>query len=278
MTIVVPNAAEEAFLDLMLSETLSLKLFTNDVEAGLTEAQIEALTAASFTEATFTGYSAKSLTGGSWVSTQGDDYSYARYAQQTFTRTSTGTAQQVRGYYVIKSSTGAIRWYEYFPGPLTVTNNGDAISMTPEFTLDDNKEAIVTALGIVDQFEATANTAALTADTATDMVLNNEPVVAGRTYAFHLHTWANLSAATGDWDLMLRVNGTIVDRLAYVQNTAATAENRLLDGWCYWTAPTTQATDDFDVYANEVAGTANLTLLASATGKRTFTMHDVGVL
>lgn len=278
MTIVVPNAAEEAFLDLMLSESLNLRLFTNDVESGLTESQIEALTAGSFTEATFTGYAAKTLTGGSWTTTQGDDYSYGTYAQQTFTRTSTGTAQVIRGYYVTRATGGAIRWYEYFPGPITVTNNGDTITLTPQFTLDDDKEAVVTAFGMVDQFTATANSSGYTADTATDMVLNNVSVVAGRTYCFHLHTWTNLSAAVGDFGLDLRLNGTIIDRLGYVQNVTATSENRMVDGMCFWTAPTTQATDDFDVYANELGGAATLTLTASAAVPRKFTVIDLGVL
>lgn len=279
MTLRVPNASEERFLDLILAADYTLRLFTNDVAAGLTETQMEALATGSFTEATFPGYAAATLTGGSWTTTPGDTESVAMYAQQTFTRSSTGGGQTVRGYYVTNpAASDALVWWEYFDGPIIVTNAGDAIVITPTFTLDDNKEAAVAAGGIVRQFAAAFSSAALTVDTVTDMVLSNVPVVAGRTYAFHFHSDVNLSAALGDWAFDLQVNGVTVDRLVYVQNVAATSENRTADGVCYWTAPATQATDDFQVLANEIGGTASLTLLASATNRRTFTVHDVGVL
>mgnify|MGYP003575450879 CR=1 FL=1 len=137
MTLVVVNQGEEAFLDLVLAVNYTLRLYTNDVTAGLTPSQIDALTQASFTEATFTGYSAAALTGGSWTTTQSDP-STGVYAQQTFTRSSTGTAQLVRGYYLVTTTGGLLRWFEQFPAPISVEINGDAIQVTPRITLDDS--------------------------------------------------------------------------------------------------------------------------------------------
>lgn len=274
MTLRIPNAAEEAFLDLMLSENMTLRLFTNDVESGLSETQKEALTAGSFTEATFTGYSAAALTGGSWVTTQGDDFSLGTYAMQTFTRTSTGTPQVIRGYYVTRTTGGALRWYEYFPGPITVTNNGDAIRVTPTFTFDDDREATVQARGIVARQVLTSSGSGLTASGLTDMVLNNVPVVAGRLYGIRLHSHFTITSAAR-WDMYVRLNGVDLDLLMTHEGTAATDATR--EGMVTWEAPTTQATDDFTVFANELTGTSTLTLFATAGLPRTFEIFDLGV-
>jgi microcystin-dependent protein len=132
----VVNQGEEAFLDLILAVNYTLKLYQNNVESGLTETQKNALTESSFTEATFTGYSSKALTGGSWVTTPSDP-STGTYAQQTFTRTSTGTAQLIYGYYIVKTTGGALQWYEHFDGPVSIEFNGDALRVTPSITLDE---------------------------------------------------------------------------------------------------------------------------------------------
>ena len=71
MTITIPNAGEEAMLDLILATNYTLHLYRNDVTDGLSDLEIEALTVADFTEANFAGYSSKALTGGSWTTTCG---------------------------------------------------------------------------------------------------------------------------------------------------------------------------------------------------------------
>lgn len=139
MTVIVVNQAEEHFLDLILGVNYTLRLFKNDVTLGLTPTQIDALTESSFTEADFSGYSAAALTGGSWATTPGDPC-VGVYAQQTFTRTSTGTAQTVYGYYLTRTTGGALQWFEEFTTPLVVEFIGENISVTPQITLSDTQD------------------------------------------------------------------------------------------------------------------------------------------
>jgi len=142
MTLVLTNAGEEHFLDRITGVSYTLKLYTNDVTAGLTSDLIDELLAGDFTEATFAGYVSKVLTGGSWVTTP-DNPSTATYAAQTYTRSSTGTSQVVRGYYVTVTLGGALVGFEAFRTPITVTNLGDAIVVTPRIALDDSEEGAV---------------------------------------------------------------------------------------------------------------------------------------
>lgn len=137
MTLVVVNQAEEAWLDLITDIDMTLRLYRNDVTSGLTGVAIEALTQSSFTEANFAGYAAVSMTT-SWTTTQGNP-SVADRAVVTFTRSSTGTAQLIYGYYLTRNSDGALQWFEQFPAPLSVEFINDAIKITPTLTLDDVK-------------------------------------------------------------------------------------------------------------------------------------------
>lgn len=144
---------ENRFLTLALAINYTLRLFTTDVTTGLTDEDIEALDETDFTEATFAGYSAATLTGGSWtiVST---DPSYARYAQQTFTRSSTGTSQNVYGYYLTNpGDADSLVGFEQFDGPIAIAANGDAIRVTPLLTLDEGDN--VTPTGMIAAFGGT---------------------------------------------------------------------------------------------------------------------------
>lgn len=136
MTVVVPDVGEEVLLDAITSINYTLRLFTNDVTDGLTAGQIEALDESDFTEATFTGYSAATLTGGSWTTTQASP-STAVYAAQTFTSSADQTAQTLYGYYVVRASDGVLAWFEEFTAPLTVEFDGEAVKVTPRLTLAD---------------------------------------------------------------------------------------------------------------------------------------------
>ena len=138
MTITVVNQAEESFLDLILAVNYTLRLYRNNVISGLTPDQIEALTESSFTEANFSGYAGIALTGGSWVTTPTNP-STGVYAQQTFTRSVTGTAQLIYGYYLTKTSGGALQWFEHFPAPISIEFISDALKVTPTITLDDSQ-------------------------------------------------------------------------------------------------------------------------------------------
>jgi len=163
MGVVIVDAGEEAFLDLVLAVNYTLRLYRNNVTSGLTEEQIDALAVGAFTEANFAGYSAAAMTGGSWVSTQGNP-SIGQYAQQTFTRSSTGAAQLIYGYYVTLTSGGALRWFEQFPAPISVEFISDAIRVTPRVTLDDVEGNDVEAGTIVMTGRAAAPTGWLLCD------------------------------------------------------------------------------------------------------------------
>ncbi len=139
MTLVVVNQAEEHFLDLILAVNYTLRLFKNDVTLGLTATQIDALTESSFTEADFAGYSAAALTGGSWTTTPGNPCTGV-YAVQTFTRTSTGTAQTLYGYYLTRTSGGALEWFEEFTVPLVIEFINEFVKITPRITLQDTQD------------------------------------------------------------------------------------------------------------------------------------------
>jgi hypothetical protein len=134
-SLVIVNQAEEAWLDLITDVDMTLRLYQNNVTSGLTAAQIEALTQAAFTEANFAGYASSSMTT-AWTTTQGNP-SEATRAQVTFTRSSTGTVQNIFGYYVTRNSDGALQWFEHFDAPIPVEFINDAVIVTPRITLDD---------------------------------------------------------------------------------------------------------------------------------------------
>lgn len=134
MTILVPNNGEgdalSAFVNKSTLSDLILRVFKNNITPSETD------TAATYTEADFSGYAAATLTGASWTISEGAP-SQASYAQQTFTRNATGAAQTVYGIYMTRSSGGRIALAELDPaGPFTLTNNGDVYKYTPQVTAD----------------------------------------------------------------------------------------------------------------------------------------------
>lgn len=282
MTFYVVDAGEEAFLDLLLAVGYTAKLFTNDVTSGLTDAQIEALAAGDFTEATFPGYSSKSLTGGSWTTTQ-DDPSTGVYAAQTWTRSSTGTAQVCYGVFYTQTSGGALRWFETFDTPISVEFLNDAIVWVPKITLGDEQDTNRIARGVVAQAVATDNDGPHSADAAiTDMALSNVSVEAGRIYGIHVHTQVTMAGADAQWNLLVRLNGATLDRAAALRNTTDAvgtfaSETFTVDAMVFWEPTVTQATDDLDLFADEVAGTGTVQLDGAATAQRTFTLIDFGM-
>lgn len=139
MTLIIPNQGEEDMLDTLLAVGYTLHLYKNDVTDGLTAGQIEALTEADFTEADFTGYVDKALTGGAWTTTAGAPTA-GQYAVQTFVASADQTAQTCYGYFVTRTSDGRLQWFEDFASPLTVEFNGEGIAVTPRITLADTQD------------------------------------------------------------------------------------------------------------------------------------------
>lgn len=137
MTLTVVNQGEQAVLaDGVTGIAYDLRLFMTDVLTGLTPDQIDALDETDFTEATFTGYSAQSLGTGDWTVTAGNPTT-AVNLQKSFTSSADQAAQDIWGYYVTRTSDGALIWFEQFPGPTVVEFTDDEIQITPRLTLDD---------------------------------------------------------------------------------------------------------------------------------------------
>jgi len=133
MTLLVPNEGEVDGLDAFVGKTMTgliLKLFKNNYTP------IEGSIAADFTEADFTGYSSKTLTASSWVTTAGAPSNTA-YPVQAFTSSANQTSQSVYGYYLVRVTSGKIAYAERFTdGPYPIANSGDSISITPVITFD----------------------------------------------------------------------------------------------------------------------------------------------
>ncbi len=133
MTLVLPNVGETFLLNLMTNnastQNLTLRLYSNNYTP------VEGSTYSSFTEATFTGYSASALTAGSWTIAAGDP-STADYPQVTFTSTAGSQNQNIYGYYVTRATGPEVVFAELFTdGPYNIANNGDAIKITLNFTM-----------------------------------------------------------------------------------------------------------------------------------------------
>lgn len=270
MALVVVDQGEEQLLDLILAVTYEMKLFTNDVTTGLTDAQIDALDETDFTEATFTGYTDVTLTGGAWTTTQGNPSS-GTYAQQSFTSSANQTPQVIYGYYVVRASDGELVWFEYLPGPITIENNGDEIEITPTFTLDDDAEATVTARGVLAYQQLTSNSSGYTADATSDFSLTNIEVDSTRMYKIGLSVVMNFTAASS-WFVNLHVGGVAIMRVAMEDPTAPS--NVLIDWQGLWTPDT--GTYDLDIRVDEQSGSATLTFAASSAAPRQFWIEDVG--
>lgn len=134
MPLVIPNHGEADSLDMFVGKTslggFTLRLFQNNITPAETD------TVSTYTEATFTGYSAIALTAASWATTEGAPTETA-YAQQTFTSTAGSQSQNIYGYYLNRTTGNRIGVVERFAdGPYQIVNNGDQIKVTPKITAD----------------------------------------------------------------------------------------------------------------------------------------------
>ena len=130
MALNFPDTGENLSLEMIVNKTapqnLVLKLFKNNITPSDTD------TAATYTEATFTGYSAIPLTGASWNAASAGTITYS--AQQTFTCTG-ASADSIYGYYVVQSSSGILLYSERdASAPFAVSNSGDAVKLTPSIS------------------------------------------------------------------------------------------------------------------------------------------------
>ena len=129
MAINVPDVGENLALEMIVNKTapqnLVLKLYSNNITPSDTD------TAGTYTECTFTGYAAITLTGASWGSASGGSIAYA---QQTFTCSGAGS-ENCYGYFVVQSSSGTLLYSERGTGvPFVITTIGDNVKITPTIT------------------------------------------------------------------------------------------------------------------------------------------------
>lgn len=131
--------------------------------------------------------------------------------------------------------------------------------------------------GIIAQQVLTTDNGPHSADATTDMALSNIPVIAGHTYAIHVHSACQLAgAAASRWIVNLFLNGVVFDRIDDFHNLTAATLNGVIDGTVYWTPSTTQATDDIDVRLDEISGTQTFELFGGGPPNRTLTVTDLG--
>lgn len=127
MALNFPDTGENLSLEMITNKTapqnLLLKLYKNNITPSDTD------TAGTYTEATFPGYAAITLTGASWNAAAAGTITYS--AQQTFTCSGVAT-DDIYGYYVVQASSGTLLYSERDgAAPFAIRNSGDAVKITP---------------------------------------------------------------------------------------------------------------------------------------------------
>jgi hypothetical protein len=133
MTLRIPNEGENRLLGMQLgkyaAEVFVLKLYSSNTTPSENDS------GTTYTELAGNGYAAINLTAANWTITEGAP-TEAVYPQQTWTFT--GAAGNVYGYYIVGATSGKVLWAERFAdGPYNIALAGDAIKVTPKFTLQD---------------------------------------------------------------------------------------------------------------------------------------------
>lgn len=123
----IPNEGEIRLAEKALADNLELRLFVNNMTPADADDETD------YTEMSTHGYTAKTLTGGSWsVSTVGGK-AEGSYAQQTFSFTA-ASAVTVYGYYIVDPVDDKVIQAELFAAPQVIEFLGDAIRITPKIT------------------------------------------------------------------------------------------------------------------------------------------------
>jgi hypothetical protein len=145
--LLIPDEGETRLLTEILDgatvrENWTLKLYQNNYTP------VASSSAANFTEATFTGYAAKTLTrtitastwqavaegapSGAWNPQANVGKSTYGSSAQVFSITG-GTAQTIYGYFVVGATSGKVLFAEIFAAPRTLNPPLDTLSFTPAF-------------------------------------------------------------------------------------------------------------------------------------------------
>jgi hypothetical protein len=135
MALVVPNVAEVVMLQRLLGVAANgnqvLRLYKSDVTP--VEGTTIGSSAGQITQTTADGYTAITLSTGSWAVATALGTTTGTYAEQTFTFT---TSETLYGYYVTDLS-GNLLWVERFTGaPFILPISGGQIAITPTVNLE----------------------------------------------------------------------------------------------------------------------------------------------
>ena len=133
MGLLSPDVGEVKLLSIALGkdiqENQTLKLFSND------KTPAEGDVAGDYTEASGSGYAAKTLTKTSWSVANVGGVTTGEYAEQEFTFS--GALGNVYGYYIVGATSAVLLWAERFTGaPFDVKGATTPIKITPKITLE----------------------------------------------------------------------------------------------------------------------------------------------
>lgn len=126
MALNFPDVGENLALEAVVGKTNATALTVRLFKSNTTPSDSDV--AATYTESTFTGYSAAALTAGTWGAASAGTITYG--AQLTFT-CSGASAESVYGYYVTNAG-GVLLYSERdASAPFVIANSGDAVKLTP---------------------------------------------------------------------------------------------------------------------------------------------------
>ena len=131
-----PDIGESTILQLVANKlatprNLVLKLFSNDL------AYTEDVVAGDLTEATFTGYSAITLTGANWTPAEADPTTLS-HAESTFSSSADQTPELIYGHFYVHETSGTLIAVHKWDSSVTIQSDGDAIRITPVLTAEDS--------------------------------------------------------------------------------------------------------------------------------------------
>jgi hypothetical protein len=126
----VPNVGEAKMLEIILGLTppqnLVLHLFKNNITPAST------MVLSDYTEATFTGYAAVTLSSANWTVTAGGPTTVEYTSGVSFTCSGT-TSESVYGFYLTDALSSALMWSERFDdAPFVITYPNDALTPRPK--------------------------------------------------------------------------------------------------------------------------------------------------
>ena len=133
MPLLVPDVGENLILAMIVNKTAPQDLVLRLYSSNTTPAETD--TAATYTEATFSGYAAANLAGATWGGPSGGTITYG--SQQTFTHNGGGVSNSIYGYFVTQLTSGILLYAERDgSAPFTLANNGDNVKITPTISAD----------------------------------------------------------------------------------------------------------------------------------------------